>query len=113
MNKGETIKVLVDAGIERVVLGTKAVSDSVFLNKALKEFKDKVIVSIDGKDGKIATEGWRSSHKSIDVLTFASFLKDLGVEEIIYTDTLKDGTLSGPLRQGGKNSKLFAKKSQR
>ena len=111
VRKFETIKELIDSGISRVVLGTKAVSDRAFLTKSLKEFKDKVIVSIDAKENKVATKGWRSSHKGVDIFTFACSLKDLGIKQIIYTDTLKDGTLSGPnikgikelLKKGGLN----------
>lgn len=100
VRKIETIKSLLESGIRRVVLGTKAVEDQAFLKKAFKEFKDKIIVSIDAKEGKIMTKGWKEHNKKIDVIKFALSLKDLGFKQLIYTDTLKDGTLSGPNIKG-------------
>jgi len=83
-------------GVERVVLGTRAVTDKTFLEKAFKKFKDKVIVSVDARDGKVAIEGWKNVSKGIDALKFAADLKESGFKEIIFTDTRKDGTLTGP-----------------
>lgn len=92
----ETIKTLLDFGIERVILGTKAIQDRNFLKKALSEFKDKIIVSLDAKNGKVLIKGWQESSDSLDVLTLAQELKDLGFAQVIYTDVSKDGTLKGP-----------------
>lgn len=100
VRKIETIRQLLKIGIKRVILGTKAVEDKAFLKKAFKEFKDKVIVSIDAKCGTVLTKGWKSSKKSTDVLSFAKVLKEAGFKQIIYTDTLKDGTLTGPNIKG-------------
>jgi phosphoribosylformimino-5-aminoimidazole carboxamide ribotide isomerase len=97
VRKIETIRSLLnDYGVSRVVLGTKAVSDKAFLKKAFKEFKSKIIASIDAKQETVLTEGWRSAEKKIGVIEFAKFLKSIGFKQVIYTDTLKDGTLSGP-----------------
>lgn len=91
------IKTLLGSGIKRVVLGTKAIEDERFLKKAFGLFKHRVIVSIDAKKQKILTEGWKKgSARAADVLEFALYLKGLGFKELIYTDTLKDGMLSGP-----------------
>ncbi|MDD4953350.1 MAG: 1-(5-phosphoribosyl)-5-[(5-phosphoribosylamino)methylideneamino]imidazole-4-carboxamide isomerase [Candidatus Omnitrophica bacterium] len=95
-----SIKALVDAGVARVILGTKAVQDKVFLTNARKKFKDKIIVSIDGKQDEVLIKGWRSAQKKIDIISFARALKDMGFTEVIYTDTLKDGTLTGPNIKG-------------
>lgn len=94
------IKDLLNAGMYRVVLGTKAVEDEVFLRKAFRDFKDKVIVSIDAKCEQVLIKGWKLSKKCIDVMTFARFLKEAGFKQVIYTDTLKDGTLTGPNIKG-------------
>ena len=99
----EIIRDLHKAGVWRVVLGTKAVEDKAFLTKALKEFKDRIIVSIDAKAGSVLTKGWQSASKYKDLSDFALELKDMGFSEIIYTDTLKDGTLSGPNIKGIKS----------
>jgi phosphoribosylformimino-5-aminoimidazole carboxamide ribotide isomerase len=92
----ETIDKLLNMGVSRVVLGTKAVTDKKFLNKVIKEFKDRVIVSVDAKSGKVMIEGWKSGFKNTDAVSFALNLKAAGFKEIIYTDTAKDGMLSGP-----------------
>ena len=92
----ETIKRLLEAGIKRVILGTKAVEDKVFLNKAFAQFQDKILVSIDAKNGLVAIKGWQESRSDIQVKEFALSLKKLGFKKVIYTDTLKDGALSGP-----------------
>jgi len=99
----ETIRRLLKEGVQRVVLGTKATEDKAFLKKAFKEFKDKIIVSIDAKANSVLTRGWKSSYKRMDLLAFACILKDMGFKQLIYTDILKDGTLSGPNIKGIKS----------
>lgn len=96
----ETIDLLCGFGVSRVILGTKAVEDKIFLKKAFKKFKSKVIVSIDAKDGKVLIKGWRQGYKNLDALALASALKDMGFTELIYTDVSKDGTLTGPNIKG-------------
>jgi len=96
VRKIETIQLLLDAGVNRVVLGTKAVQDSVFLKKAFAKFKDKIIVGVDAKEGKVMIQGWKTGFKNTDACKFSLYLKELGFKELIYTDTLKDGTLTGP-----------------
>ena len=94
--KIETIQLLLDAGIARVVLGTRAVEDKDFLKEAFKKFKDKIIVSIDARDGFVLVKGWQGKATSIDALAFAGTLRKIGFNQVIYTDTSKDGTLKGP-----------------
>jgi phosphoribosylformimino-5-aminoimidazole carboxamide ribotide isomerase len=95
-----TINKLLDLGVYRLVLGTKAAQDGKFLEKAIKKFKDKVIVSIDAKAGRIRIQGWKSLAKRADPLEFAGYLKGLGFKELIYTDISLDGTLKGPNIKG-------------
>lgn len=97
----DTIKTLIDCGFQRVVLGTKAAEDKNFLKRAFGEFKNRIIVSIDVKKQRIMTQGWKKS--SLDVLTFVRSLKKMGFKELIYTDTLLDGTLKGPNIEGVEN----------
>ncbi len=92
----ETIRDLLDSGVSRVVLGTRAACDSNFLKNSFAEFKNKVIVSIDAKDGKVSTQGWQEDSNALDALDFALALKEIGFQEFIYTDISKDGTLQGP-----------------
>jgi phosphoribosylformimino-5-aminoimidazole carboxamide ribotide isomerase len=98
----DTIKELLDFGVQRVVLGTKAVEDRGFLEEAYAKFKNRIVVSIDAKSGHIQTKGWLSSVESIEVFEFARSLKEIGFQEVIYTDILKDGTLKGPNIEGVK-----------
>ena len=97
------IETLLDFGIRRIILGTKAAQDRDFLKKAFKKFKDKIIVSIDTKAGRVLTKGWQSSYRNTDILKFAHSLKNIGFKKVIYTDVLKDGTLKGPNIKGVKN----------
>jgi len=94
---------LLDSGIWRIILGTKAAEDRDFLKKAFKEFKDKIIVSIDAKADCVLTKGWKSSYGNTDILKFAHSLKTIGFKQVIYTDVLKDGTLKGPNIKGIKS----------
>ncbi|MBI3990894.1 MAG: 1-(5-phosphoribosyl)-5-((5-phosphoribosylamino)methylideneamino)imidazole-4-carboxamide isomerase, partial [Candidatus Omnitrophica bacterium] len=99
----KTIKELLDYGIQRIILGTKATEAKGFLKEAFRRFKDKIIVSIDTKEDRVLTKGWQSSYGKMGTLSFAHNLKDIGFKQIIYTDVLKDGTLKGPNIQGIKN----------
>ena len=90
------IKELLGLGVYRVILGTKAVQDREFLQKSLQKFSGKIIVSIDTQGTKILTQGWKKQAVGGDLLEFAKELKKMGLQQIIYTDTTKDGTLKGP-----------------
>jgi len=96
VRKLDTIEELLSGGISRVVLGTKAAEDRNFLKKAFKQFKNKVIVSIDARDGLVSIKGWGTNLKGLDAIEFAKTLKETGFKEVIYTDIAKDGTLKGP-----------------
>ncbi|TAM43190.1 1-(5-phosphoribosyl)-5-[(5-phosphoribosylamino)methylideneamino]imidazole-4-carboxamide isomerase [bacterium] len=95
----EMISKLLALGAQRVILGTKAASDAAFLKKAKKKFGEKIIVSIDAKDGKVLTRGW-NQQGSKTALDFAAEIKKTGFKQLIYTDISKDGTLSGPNIKG-------------
>jgi len=97
-----TIEELLKAGVKRVVLGTRAAQDAAFLKKAFKKFKDNIIVSIDALNGRVLIKGWKSEGRGVFSLDFADKLKIIGFKEIIYTDTSKDGTLTGPNIKGTK-----------
>ena len=96
LRKIETIAEVLNAGVSRVVLGTKAVEDKEFLKKAIGKFKNKIIVGVDAKNGEVMVRGWKTGHKNTDAVEFSLNLKKLGFTELIYTDTLKDGTMTGP-----------------
>jgi phosphoribosylformimino-5-aminoimidazole carboxamide ribotide isomerase len=98
----DAIRTLLESGVQRVILGTRAAKDEAFVKQAFKEFGERVIISIDAKDDYVAVEGWHTTDKSKDVITFANALKGIGFTEVIYTDTMKDGTLKGPNIAGTK-----------
>ena len=84
-----------DAGVDRVVLGTAAVKDRALLAEALAEHGRRIVVSVDARVGLVAVEGWEEETR----LAAADLMSELaaqGVPRFIYTDTLRDGTLEGP-----------------
>jgi phosphoribosylformimino-5-aminoimidazole carboxamide ribotide isomerase len=96
VRKLDTIENLLSAGVFRVVLGTRAAEDNNFLKKAFLKFKNKVIISVDARDGMVSVKGWNTDLKKLDAIEFAKTLKAIGFKELIYTDIAKDGTLRGP-----------------
>ncbi|KKW68863.1 1-(5-phosphoribosyl)-5-[(5-phosphoribosylamino)methylideneamino] imidazole-4-carboxamide isomerase [Lampropedia cohaerens] len=90
----DTIEQYIDAGIEYVIIGTAAVKNPGFLRDACSAFGGHIIVGLDAKDGKVATDGW-SKITGADVVDLARKFEDYGVESIIYTDIGRDGMLSG------------------
>lgn len=89
------IEEYLDAGVDRVILGTAAINDGEFLTKAVKQYGSKIAVSIDARNGYVATDGWTAT-STVKAADFVKKLEQLGVETIIYTDILKDGMLQGP-----------------
>lgn len=88
------IKSYLDAGVDRVILGTIAVENTDFLEQMVKKYGSKIAVGIDAKNGKIATKGWQEVTQ-IDSVDFCKKLEAMGVDTIIYTDIEKDGQLQG------------------
>jgi phosphoribosylformimino-5-aminoimidazole carboxamide ribotide isomerase len=84
-----------EAGVDRVVLGTRVVEDRSFLEGVLKAWGDRIAVSLDCKEGYVAQRGWveTSRVKGVDL---ARELAEEGLKYIIYTDIARDGTLAGP-----------------
>ena len=90
----ETIEGYIDAGVDFVIIGTKAVSAPHFVSDITLEFPNHVIVGLDAKDGKVAIDGWsKLSHH--DVIDLAKKFEDDGVDAIIYTDISRDGMMGG------------------
>lgn len=89
------IEKMVSIGCARVILGTKAYENKIFLAQALERFRDKVAVAVDTKDGKVAVLGWtvETDKKTTD---FLQELEQAGVKTVIYTDIARDGMMLGP-----------------
>lgn len=82
-------------GIKRIILGSAALKNPTFVKQAVSEYKDKIAVGIDAKNGFVATEGWLDN-SNVSYLDFAKSMEDIGVKFIIYTDIGRDGTLTEP-----------------
>jgi phosphoribosylformimino-5-aminoimidazole carboxamide ribotide isomerase len=91
----EDIEAKLACGINRVIIGTKAVSDSEFVKRAVEKYKEKIVIGIDAKDGMVAIEGWEKTSE-FTAVEFAKKMADIGVKTIVYTDIATDGTLAGP-----------------
>ncbi|OXR50202.1 MULTISPECIES: 1-(5-phosphoribosyl)-5-[(5-phosphoribosylamino)methylideneamino]imidazole-4-carboxamide isomerase [unclassified Pusillimonas] len=89
-----TIESYLDIGITYVIIGTAAVKDPGFLRDACSAFPGSIIVGLDARDGKVATDGWSKLTRH-DVYDIARKFEDYGCESIIYTDIGRDGMLSG------------------
>ncbi len=90
----ETVRAYLEAGVDRVILGTAAVTDPDFLKEALAEYGERIAVGVDIKDGKVAIRGWLETAED-DALTFCEKMQALGVRTIISTDVSKDGAMMG------------------
>ena len=90
----DTIEKYIDGGLRYVIIGTAAVKNPGFLKDACSAFGGHIIVGLDAKDGKVATDGW-SKLTGHEVVDLAKKFEDWGVESIIYTDIGRDGMLSG------------------
>jgi phosphoribosylformimino-5-aminoimidazole carboxamide ribotide isomerase len=90
----DTIERYLDDGLSYVIIGTAAVKNPGFLKDACSAFGGHILVGLDAKDGKVATDGWSklSGHEVVDL---AKKFEDYGVEGIIYTDIGRDGMLTG------------------
>jgi phosphoribosylformimino-5-aminoimidazole carboxamide ribotide isomerase len=92
----EAAATFIKAGVSRVVIGTGAVDSPIFLENLVNRFGgDRIAVSVDAKDGRVAIRGW-TEVTSINVLDFIRMVEKLGVATIIFTDIATDGTLIGP-----------------
>jgi len=90
----DTIERYLDGGLSYIIIGTAAVKSPGFLHDACSAFPGQIIVGLDAKDGKVATDGWSklSGHEVIDL---AKKFEDYGCEAIVYTDIGRDGMMKG------------------
>src|SRR4051812_19626350 len=88
------VEAIIDAGVERVVLGTLAYESPEKLESLVRKFGARICVGIDALDGQVKTRGWEHTTE-VSAIEFACAVKDLGVERVVYTDISRDGMLSG------------------
>ncbi len=98
----QVIEKYINAGVDRVILGTAAVNDENFLSEAVKKYNDKIAVGVDIKDGYVAIKGWteKSEYNCYD---FCKKMQDIGVKTLIITDISKDGAMQGTNHELYKN----------
>lgn len=96
MRDEESIRNALDAGVSRVVIGTRAAEDPDFIRRAVERFGgEKIAVGIDARDGRVAVKGWTES-TGIEAAALAGELAAAGIGALIYTDIATDGMLQGP-----------------
>ncbi|MBN2852202.1 MAG: 1-(5-phosphoribosyl)-5-[(5-phosphoribosylamino)methylideneamino]imidazole-4-carboxamide isomerase [Clostridia bacterium] len=91
----ERINELLNAGVTRVIIGTKAVNDRAFIKKAVEKYGERIVIGIDAKDGFVAIDGWEKKSQ-YEAVEFALMMQKIGVKTIIYTDISRDGMMTGP-----------------
>lgn len=91
----EMVEIHIESGVDRVIIGTAAITNRPFLEAAVKKYGDQIAVSIDARNGFVATDGWTetSETKALDLL---AELEKIGVKTVVYTDIFKDGMMQGP-----------------
>lgn len=94
----ETVQKYIDLGVERVILGTAAVTDDAFLRKMVSKYKDAIAVGVDLKDGYVAIKGW-TEKSQLTADEFFRHLSEIGVKTVICTDISKDGAMQGTNRE--------------
>ncbi len=91
----ESIQQMLDTGVQRVIIGTKAISDFDWFSQMVRKFTGRIALALDARGSKVATHGWtQESHQSL--VEFATKAAELPLAAIIYTDITKDGMLAGP-----------------
>jgi phosphoribosylformimino-5-aminoimidazole carboxamide ribotide isomerase len=91
----QDVEAALAAGVDRIVIGTRAIEDPGFVDRALARYGEKVGVGIDAKDGRVAVRGWVDV-SDVDALDLARSMAGRGVKTIVYTDIARDGMLIGP-----------------
>ena len=95
LRDAESVAAVLDAGAERVVIGTAALRDPEFLSKALEEHRDRVVVSVDARNGRVALTGWTEAGEE-SVVEAVAALSERGVARFLCTAIEVDGTMEGP-----------------
>lgn len=96
IRSAEAVEYMLDLGITRCIIGTRAVERPEFIGELIGRFgADRIVVGVDAKNGMVAVEGWEkvSDQSALDL---CMKMKEFGVEHIVYTDISRDGTLTGP-----------------
>lgn len=90
----ERIKQYLDLGVGRVILGTIAIKNPAFLEKMVTKYGERIAVGVDARDGFVAINGWKEITDQ-ESFEFCTYLRDIGVKAVVYTDISRDGSLQG------------------
>ena len=91
----ESINKYIDIGVEKVILGSAAITDKNFFKEACSKFTNKIALGLDAKDGYLSVSGWKENSNKL-TLDFLKEVNDYGVARLIYTDINRDGTKQSP-----------------
>ena len=91
----ESIQKYTDAGVEKVILGSAAIKDKIFLKKACEKFPNKIALGLDAKDGYLSVSGWKENSNKL-TLDYLKEVNNFGASRLIYTDINRDGMKQGP-----------------
>ena len=91
----ESIEKYINAGTEKVILGSAAIKDKIFLKEACTKFPNKIALGLDAKDGYLSVSGWKENSNQL-TLDFLKEVNDYGASRLIYTDINRDGTKASP-----------------
>ncbi len=91
----KTIAAWLDAGVERVIVGTQALKDPDWFRTMAQTYPERLVLGLDARDGRVATEGWLDV-SSVEATTLAEQFDDLPLGGVVYTDIARDGMLEGP-----------------
>jgi len=91
----DNIQKYIDAGVEKVILGSAAIKDKSFLKEACEKFSNKIALGLDAKDGYLSVSGWKENSNQL-TLDYLNDVNDYGVSRLIYTDIERDGMKQSP-----------------
>jgi phosphoribosylformimino-5-aminoimidazole carboxamide ribotide isomerase len=91
----ESIQKYADVGVEKVILGSAAIKDKIFLKDACKKFSNKIALGLDAKDGYLSVSGWKENSNQL-TLDYLKEVNDFGASRLIYTDINRDGMKQSP-----------------
>ena len=95
IRNSDTIKKYIDAGVEKVILGSAAIKDKNFLKESCENFQNRIALGLDAKDGYLSVSGWKESSNKL-TLDYLKEINDYGFSRLIYTDINRDGMKQSP-----------------
>ena len=95
IRNSDSIQKYIDAGVEKVILGSAAIKDKNFLKESCEKFQNRIALGLDAKEGYLSVSGWKESSNKL-TLDYLKEINDFGVSRLIYTDINRDGMKQSP-----------------